>query len=222
MTSSSLVPVFDEQDNGLSSRHLNSNRYSIIETGQGNRTYSYEFDLPDYEPEQITVLLDATGRLRIKACRSLCHEFRREYYLGGPHLETQLVRNTIDPHGRLRVDVDVRARRTGSICNNSHILTFDLQGYRPKNVNVRVNEQGLLKITAQHHDTKFGNHIDREYYRQYQLPKHIGPEHVRARMDDNRLLTIELPASIGKHKQTWLPYENKPCPTQKSSCCHLM
>ena len=223
MTSSTLVPVQNTNQTDLVSRYTSSNRYSIFDHGQGCRTYSYEFDLNNYQPEQIVVNLDKTGRLTIRASRSPCQEFKREYYLGGPNVDTRLIRNTIDPHGRLRVDVDVQPRQADILPNNSNILTFDLQGYRPKNVNIRINEHGLLKITAQHHDENFGNHIDREYYRQYQLPKWIRPDQIRAQMNENRILTIELPQTADTQKQARSPYTEKSNGYAASKrCCNVM
>jgi len=221
MTSSTLIT---DQNDFFQSSRFSSNRYSIHDYGQGYRTYSYEFDLIDFEPEQITVLLDKHGRLRIRAHRPLCHEFRREYNLGGPDVETRLVRNTIDTHGRLRIDVDVYPRQYNTSSINNNILTFDLQGYPPKNVNVRINENGLLKINAQHTDENFGHHISKEYYRQYQLPKNINPDQIRAKIDENQILTIELPQSLPQKKQSWLPYHEKNYrrPYTNSYCCNVM
>jgi HSP20 family molecular chaperone IbpA len=207
MTSSTLIPLITDKNDFFRSSRFSSNRYSIHDYGQGYRTYTYEFDLIDFEPEQITVLLDKHGRLRIRAYRPLCHEFRREYIIGGPDVETRLVRNTIDTHGHLRVDVDVYPRPYNiSSINNNNILTFDLQGYRPKNINVRINENGLLKINARHTDENFGHLINREYYRQYQLPKTMNPDQIRARIDENQILTIELPHPLPQRKPSWLPY----------------
>lgn len=227
MTSSALVPLIDEQNEFFLSSKMSSNRYSIHDYGQGYRTYSYEFDLPDFEPEQITVLLDQQNRLRIRAYRPLCHEFRREYDLGGRDVQTRLVRNTIDARGRLRVDVDVQPRSYNTaliaataapVSNN--MLTFDLQGYRPKNVNIRVDKNGLLKINAQQTDDSIGHRINREYYRQYQLPKYINQDQIRARIDDNQILTVELPEPLPSKKQSWQPYHDKE--PNKNSCCCVM
>lgn len=218
MTSSTLIPLINDKNDFFQS----SNRHSIHDFGQGYRIYTYEFDLIDYEPEQITVLLDKYGRLRIRAYRPLCHEFRRQYNLGSPDVETRLVRNTIDTHGRLRIDVNVYPRPLNtSTINNNNNLTFDLQGYQSKNVNIRINENGLLKVNAQHTDEQVGHRINREYYRQYQLPKNINPGQIRARIDDNQLLTIELPQSLPKRKQSWLPYNEKR-PYKNSHCCNVM
>ncbi|CAF0848231.1 unnamed protein product [Rotaria sp. Silwood1] len=238
MASSTIIPIVYTQNalekNRLGSPISSSNRYTVLDHGQGHRTYSYEFDLFDYEPEEITVLLDDNGTLRIRAHRPPCREFRREYNLGGPSVETTLVRNTIDTHGRLRVDIDVRPRRYDlQTINNNNILTFDLQGYRPENVTVRINRNGLLKISGQHIDNTFGNHINREYYRQYQLPSNIDPDKVRARMDQNQILTIELPQPLSTVNPTgheyWLPvYERRYPPYYGTGpyggycCCNIM
>lgn len=223
------MPLPNERDEHFQSK-FSSNRYSIHDYGQGYRTYSYEFDLFEYEPEQITVLVDNHGRLRIRARRPFCHEFRRDYELGGPGIQTRLVRNTIDTRGRLRVDVDVQPRLFDpSIIQNNNILTFDLHGYRPKNINVRIDEKGLLKVNAQHTDESSGHQINREYYRQYQLPKHINPDQIRARIDDHQILTIELPDALSRKKfSLWEPYdeENSSANYRKrpvnTPCCCMM
>jgi len=233
MASSTIIPVVYTQHPSVK-KHIDSpNHYSVQDHGQGYRTYSYEFDLYDYEPEQITVLLDDYGTLRIRASRPPCREFRREYNLGGSNVETTLVRNTIDTHGRLRVDIDVRPRRYDFQSINNNILTFDLQGYRPENVTVRINRNGLLKVNGQHLDNTIGNNINREYFRQYQLPSNINPDLVRARMDENQILTIELPQPSSTRNYTnreyWTPvYErNYPPyygggPSGAYCCCNIM
>jgi HSP20 family molecular chaperone IbpA len=219
MTSSTLIPIIDDKNRFLKS----PNRYSIHDFGQGYRTYSYEFDLVDYEPEQITVLLDNNGRLRIRARRPPCHEFRREYNLGGPNIETRLVRNTMDTFGHVRVDVEARPRQNDTSSIDNNILTFDLQGYRPKNITVRINEHGLLKITAQHTDDVIGHRINREYYRQYQLPEYMNRDHIRAKLDENQILTIQLPQPLPKIKQSWQPYYDRDSmPGYGNSCCCVM
>lgn len=240
MASSTVIPVVytqgsNEKNRLGSSNPSSSNRYSVQDHGQGYRTYSYEFDLFDYESEEITVLLDDSGTLRIRAFRPPCREFKREYNLGGPYVETTLIRNTLDNRGRLRVDVDVRPRRydLGNINQTNNFLTFDLQGYRPENVTVRINQHGLLKISAQHIDNTFGNHINREYFRQYQLPSNIDPDQVRARMDGNQILTIELPSPSSSRYYTrrdcWDPVYGRSYPPFYGTapyggycCCNLM
>lgn len=239
MASSTIIPVVYTQKPSdkyrLGSSISATNRYSVQDHGQGYRTYSYEFDLDNYEPEEITVLLDDHGTLRIRAYRPPCREFKREYNLGGSNVETTLVRNTIDTRGHLRVDIDVRPKRYDlqSINNNNNILTFDLQGYRPENVTVRINRNGLLKINGQHNDNTFDNHINREYYRQYQLESNIDPDRVRARMDENQILTIELPQPSSSKNYTkreyWVPVYERNYPPYYGSgpngaycCCNLM
>ena len=240
MATSTIIPVVYSQSsserNRLNPANISpSTRYSIQDHGQGYRTYSYEFDLVDYQPEQIVVVLDDYGTLRIRAARSPFHEFKREYNLGGSSVETTLVRNTIDNQGRLRVDIDVRPRRVdfSTNTNNSNVLRFDLQGYRPEHVTVRINRDGLLKIHGQHLDQSFDNHVNREYYRQYQLPTNINPDLVRARMDENQILTIELPAGSPNQRYTkgdyWMPVYDRSYPPFYGTapyggycCCNLL
>jgi len=227
------MPFINEHNDFFQSSTFSSNRYSINDYGQGYRTYSYEFDLIDYEPEQITVLLNQQGQLSIRAYRPLCHEFRREYNLGGPDVQARLVRNTIDARGRLRVDVDVQPRPYDLSSINNNILTFDLQGYRPENVTVRINRNGLLKISGHHIDKTFENNINREYFREYQLPSNIDPDQVRARMDDNQILVIQLPPpSSTKNyakRDYWAPVYDRNYPPFYGTgpyggycCCNLM
>ena len=236
MALSTIIPIVynrhSSEQNRSKSSIFSSNRYSVQEHGPDYRTYSYEFDLVDYEPEQITVLLDDCGTLRIRAHRPPCHEFKREYNLGGPNVQTTLVRNTIDTRGHLRVDIDVRPRRhTSQKIDNK--LTFDLYGYEPENVNVRIDRNGLLKISGQHIDNTFGNNINREYYKQYQLPSNIDPDGVRARMDENRILTIELPQPLSSRSYTkgdcWKPVYQRDNPPFYGSmpygtycCCNII
>jgi HSP20 family molecular chaperone IbpA len=236
MVSSTIIPVvytqYPSEKNRGGSLIPSTNRYSVQDHGQGYRTYSYEFDLYDYEPEQITVLIDDYGTLRIRASRPPCHEFKREYNLGGSNVETTLVRNTIDNHGRLRVDIDVRPRRYNSQLINNNVLTFDLQGYRPENVTVRINRHGLLKINGRHNDNTLNNNINREYYREYQLQSNINPDLVRARMDENQILTIDLPQPSSRNytkQEYWVPvYERNYPPFYGAGpggaycCCNLM
>lgn len=236
MASSTIIPVDYTQRASekcrLRSPPISSQNYSIQEHGQGHRTFSYEFDLPDYEPEEITVLLDDFGTLRIRAHRPPCREFKREYNLG-TDVEAKLVRNTLDNRGRLRVDIDVRPRRHDlQSPNTNDIYKFDLQGYRPENVTVRVNRHGILKINAQHFDNSAGNHINREYYQRVPLPSNINPDQVRARMDGNQILTIELPPPSSRNltkREYWTPvYERNHPPFYGSGpygtycCCNLM
>lgn len=227
MARSTIIPVVFTQQLSKDKRFPNSNRYSVQDHGQGYRTYSYEFDLVDYQSEQIDVLLDEYGTLRIRATRPPCYDFHREYHLGGPNVETTLVRNTIDKFGRLRVDVDVRPRRFDEFPTSlTNHLRFDLHGYRPENVHVRINRQGLLKINATHFENSFENHINREYFRQYQLPSTINPDLVRARMDENDILTIDLPPASSTQRFTtgdyWRPVYGGVAPVSGFCCCNLM
>jgi len=238
MVSSTIIPV---QYSGTTTKTLfpsqksAKNSYSVQDHGQGYRTYSYEYDLYDYEPEEITVLVDEYGTLRIRAYRPPCREFKCEYNLGGPNTETTLVRNTLDNHGRLRVDVDVRPKLNNTQSLTTPIITENLQGYSPENITVKLNHHGLLKISARHVDNTAGNRINRQFYRQYQLPSNIQPEQIRARFDNNQILTIDIPAlpsssaaSPGQ-REYWVPVyqrNNPPFygagPNGAYCCCNLM
>jgi HSP20 family molecular chaperone IbpA len=72
-------------------------------------------------------------------------------------------------------------------------LTFDLTGYKPEDLSVKVIDNNTLKVHAVHIDNSRGNQIHREYTRQYILPDWVQPELLRARMSDDGTLTVEIP-----------------------------
>jgi len=72
-------------------------------------------------------------------------------------------------------------------------LTFDLNGYKPEDLSIKVIDGNTLRVHAVHIDNTKGNQIHREYTRQYQLPDWVQPEYLRARMSDNGTLTVEIP-----------------------------
>jgi HSP20 family molecular chaperone IbpA len=72
-------------------------------------------------------------------------------------------------------------------------LTFDLTGYKPEDLSVKVIDNNTLKVPAVHIDNSRGNQIHREYTRQYILPDWVQPELLRARMSDDGTLTVEIP-----------------------------
>jgi HSP20 family molecular chaperone IbpA len=72
-------------------------------------------------------------------------------------------------------------------------LTFDLTGYKPEDLSIKVIDNNTLKVHAVHIDNSRGNQIHREYTRQYILPEWVQPELLRARMSDNGTLTVEIP-----------------------------
>jgi HSP20 family molecular chaperone IbpA len=72
-------------------------------------------------------------------------------------------------------------------------LTFDLTGYKPEDLTIKVIDNNTLKVHAVHIDNSRGNQIHREYTRQYILPDGLQPELLRARMSENGTLTVEVP-----------------------------
>jgi len=72
-------------------------------------------------------------------------------------------------------------------------LTFDLTGYKPEDLSIKVIDNNVLKVHAIHIDNSRGNQIHREYTRQYILPDGLQPELLRARMSENGTLTVEVP-----------------------------
>ena len=72
-------------------------------------------------------------------------------------------------------------------------LTFDLAGYKPEDLSIKVIDNNILKVHAVHIDNSRGNQIHREYTRQYVLPEWVQQDLLRARMSENGTLTVELP-----------------------------
>ncbi|CAF0723337.1 unnamed protein product [Didymodactylos carnosus] len=216
MSSTTIIPVIYSKKTHPHRQQQSNDTYSVVDHGNGKKTINYRFNLQDYRPEDISVELD-DSTLRIKAIRphgdSYHSEFVREFNLGTA-VDTRLVRNVYDSDGYLNLEIVVSPRyiqqdyysggqtpiqyyqqQDGNLSSPS-VLTFDLKGYRPENVLVRVNQQGLLKISATHVDNTYGNRINREYFRPYQLPSSMNYDLIRAKMNnDDRILRIELPAT---------------------------
>jgi len=225
-STTTIIPVVYSKQRQSSGIPSSSEPYSVIEHGNGCRTIEYKFDLFDYEPEDILVLLDDFGTLKIRAQRSPYYEFKREYNLGA-NVDTKLIRNTLDSRGLLEIAIYVSPRRTGGpgdYDSSSSLISFDLNGYRPENVNVRVNNRGLLKVNAYHVDTAHGNRINREYFRQYQLPSNVNPDLVRAKMNEQQILTIELPPpTSGGYYTTTRDYYRPPFMAAPGFCfCNIL
>ena len=88
-------------------------------------------------------------------------------------------------------------------------LTFDLSGYKPDDVNVKVNDNVLkgrwidrarpsscrarALVQAVHIDNTRGNQINREYLREYVLPEWVDVDNLRAKMSEDSTLTVEVP-----------------------------
>lgn len=148
--------------------------------------------------------------------------------------EAKKLTNTLSADGILTIQIPVRDYRppltptqsstafhlpTNLGDNNSYTvgdqqlkLTFDLSGYRPDDVSVKVNENvlkgnqsilshGLLQIffvhlclvQAVHIDNTRGNQINREYLREYVLPEWVDVDQLRAKLSEDSTLTVEVP-----------------------------
>jgi len=84
------------------------------------------------------------------------------------------------------------AADTYSVGDQQLKLTFDLSGYKPDDVSVKVNDN-VLKVQAVHIDNTRGNQINREYQREYVLPEWVDVDNLRAKMSEDSTLTVEVP-----------------------------
>ena len=74
-------------------------------------------------------------------------------------------------------------------------LTYDLNGHEPENVKIVLANNNELKITAQIIDANKGSKsetkVQKQSFRNYNLPSYIQPEQMRAVMSRDGLLTID-------------------------------
>ncbi|CAF2522442.1 unnamed protein product [Rotaria sp. Silwood2] len=188
-------------------------------TNDGLKNVTYKFDLNQFVPEDIAIQVNDT-MLKVTAVKqerdghsSTHREFRRE--IGLPDgAEPKSLTNTLSADGILTIQIPVRDYRppltptyqsqhhnlpTNINTNDSYSfgdqqlkLTFDLNGYKPDDVNVKVNDN-VLKVQASHVDNTAGNQINREYMREYVLPDWVDVDNLRAKMSEDSTLTIEAP-----------------------------
>ncbi|CAF0956527.1 unnamed protein product [Didymodactylos carnosus] len=186
--------------------------YTISDRGDGTKTVSYKFNLGEFAPEDIAIQVNDT-MLKITAIReerdnhnSYFREFKRE--IDGA--EAKKLTNTLGSDGILSIQIPVRDYRppptpiqsnqfnlgsendSYSLGDQQLKLTFDLSGYKPEDVNVKVNEN-VLKVQAIHIDNTRGKQINREYVRQYVLPDSVDIDNLRAKMSEDSTLTVEVP-----------------------------
>jgi HSP20 family molecular chaperone IbpA len=193
--------------------------YSTNDRNDGAKDVIYKFNLSDFAPEDIAIqvndtMLKVTALKQERDGRGSSHrEFRRE--IGLPDgAEAKNLTNTLSADGILTIQIPVRNYRppltptyqspqfnlpTNLSANDSYSvadqqlkITFDLSGYKPDDVSVKVNDN-VLKVQAVHVDNTAGNHINREYMREYVLPDWVDVDNLRAKMSEDSTLTVEVP-----------------------------
>lgn len=151
--------------------------FSNIDRNDGTKNVTYKFNLSEFSPEDIAIQVNDT-MLKITALRqerdarnSSHREFKRE--IGLPDgAEPKRLTNTLGADGILTIQIPVRDYRppltpthqssqqfhlpTNLSGNDSYTvgdqqlkLTFDLSGYKPDDVNVKVNDnilKGILRL----------------------------------------------------------------------------
>ncbi|CAF1300097.1 unnamed protein product [Rotaria sp. Silwood1] len=215
-SASTLVGGNNNQSSGTFATVTSRQNYS---TNDGIKNVTYKFDLNQFAPEDIAIQVNDT-MLKVTAVKqqrdgrnSTHHEFRRE--IGLPDgADPKNLTNTLSADGVLTIEIPVRDYRppltptyqsqqynlpTNINTNDSYSfgdqqlkLTFDLSGYKPDDVSVKVNDN-VLKVQASHVDNTAGNQINREYMREYVLPDWVDVDNLRAKMSEDSTLTIEAP-----------------------------
>ncbi|CAF0864965.1 unnamed protein product [Rotaria sordida] len=215
-SASTLIGGNNNPSSGTFSTFTPKQNYS---TNDGIKNVTYKFDLNQFAPEDIGIQVNDT-MLKVTAVKeerngrnSSQREFRRE--IGLPDgAEPKNLTNTLSADGVLTIQIPVRDYRppltpsyrsqqyslpANVTTNDSYSfgdqqlkLTFDLSGYKPDDVSVKVNDN-VLKVQASHVDTTAGNQINREYMREYVLPDLVDVDNLRAKMSEDSTLTIEAP-----------------------------
>ncbi|CAF1598418.1 unnamed protein product [Adineta ricciae] len=193
--------------------------YVSTDRSSDRKNITHTFDLQQFAPEDIAIQVNDTV-LKVTAIKeerdgnsSSHREFRRE--IGLPDgADPKNLTNTLSADGILTIQIPVRDYRppltptyqtqtfntSNTITSNNAYdgrdqqlkLTFDLSGYRPDDVTVKVNDN-VLKVQASHVDNTPGNQISREYKREYVLPDWVDADHLRAKMSEDATLTVEVP-----------------------------
>ncbi|CAF0793670.1 unnamed protein product [Adineta steineri] len=194
--------------------------FSNNDRNDGTKNVTYKFNLSEFAPEDIAIQVNDT-MLKISALRqerdgrgTSHREFKRE--IGLPDgADAKKLTNTLSADGILTIQIPVRDYRppltptthqsqqfnlstnigsndTYTVGDQQLKLTFDLSGYKPDDVNVKVNDN-VLKVQAVHIDNTRGNQINREYMREYVLPEWVDVDNLRAKMSEDSTLTVEVP-----------------------------
>jgi len=193
--------------------------YGTTDRNDGAKDVTYNFNLSEFAPEDIAIQVNDT-MLKITALKqqrdgrgSTHREFRRE--IGLPDgAEAKNLTNALSTDGILTIKIPVRnygppltptyqsqqfnlptnlgANDSYSVADQQLKLTFDLSGYKPDDVSVKVNDN-VLKVQAIHVDDTAGNQINREYMREYVLPEWVDVDNLRAKISEDATLTVEVP-----------------------------
>ncbi|KAL7672486.1 hypothetical protein ACOME3_007370 [Neoechinorhynchus agilis] len=201
----------------------------------------YEFDLREYKPENISIKVDDNNLMTIHALRSdqdssgkTYREFRREIELPCG-IDTAAIRSCFSSDGILSIDLPDGAQGVAVGRSTLHTiptssppvvlqeryksgpreplkLSYDLKGYLPTEVSVRVNDN-MLEVKAkknaestmrtsssyQHPQTmNETSHQSRdlasaEYVRKYKLPDWVNVDELKAHLDGDGMLKVEVP-----------------------------
>ncbi|CAF3322663.1 unnamed protein product [Rotaria socialis] len=206
-------------NNQSSATFISTKNYSTNDRNDGAKNVTYTFDLNQFAPEDISIQVNDT-MLKVAAVKqerdgrgSTHREFRRE--IGLPDgADPKNLTNTLSNDGILTINIPVRDYRppltptyqtqqfnlptnintkdSCAVADQQLKLTFDLNGYKPDDVTVKVNDN-VLKVQASHVENSGSNQINREYMREYVLPDWIDVDNLRAKMSEDSTLTVEAP-----------------------------
>jgi HSP20 family molecular chaperone IbpA len=89
-------------------------------------------------------------------------------------------------------------------------LEFNVQNFRPEEVQVKILGSNILQVRAEHEEkTDDGNFQRRLYVRQYSLPSGVDVEHVKPTLTKDGVLTIEAPAPTLAPNERLIPIKDK-------------
>jgi HSP20 family molecular chaperone IbpA len=86
-------------------------------------------------------------------------------------------------------------------------LQFDVRQFRPEEICVKTSDNNLT-VHAKHEEKSEGKSVNREYHRQYVLPKDLNPENLVSKLSRDGVLTIEAPLPLTEgHKLIAIKHE---------------
>ncbi|CAF4548123.1 unnamed protein product, partial [Rotaria magnacalcarata] len=134
--------------------------------GSTQREFRREIGLPDgADPKNLTNTLDNDGILTINIPVS---DYRPPLT---PTYQTQ----------QFNLPTNINTNDSSAVADQQLKLTFDLSGYKPDDVCVKVNDN-VLKVQASHVENSGRNQTNREYMREYVLPDWVDVDNLRAKM----------------------------------------
>jgi HSP20 family molecular chaperone IbpA len=178
----------------------------------------YKFDFRGFNQSEIFLTITPDRTFEIKACKDttdhlgrVYREFKREIQLE-PEVDANLIKNLLqDGILTLKIPKDSNhpdnADRTHNILapnggfrefytdeGKLAKLTSDMRDYDPENVKIILSTNNILKINAISQNVDNNNNngvIQKECTRQYNLPSSINPDHMKAIMSRDGILTID-------------------------------